>query len=65
MAFQSKQLLAIRTQIFWHRLGLEFTRLFESVYYLGPLREYPKRQYRWAGEASRCRFKGELTVLTR
>lgn len=28
---------------------LEFERLFERVRYLGPLREYPKRQYTWAG----------------
>lgn len=28
---------------------LQFEELFRSVYYLGPLREYPKRQYAWAG----------------
>jgi len=28
---------------------LAFEELFTHVYYLGPLREYPKRQYTWAG----------------
>jgi len=48
---------------FLARLGLEFTRLFESVYYLGPLREYPRRQYRWAGAKPRdVGFRGELAI---
>lgn len=28
---------------------LRFEELFSRLYYLGPLREYPKRQYVWAG----------------
>ncbi|MBS1911947.1 MAG: DUF3696 domain-containing protein [Bacteroidetes bacterium] len=28
---------------------LKFEELFSRVFYLGPLREYPKRQYSWAG----------------
>lgn len=28
---------------------LAFENLFAGIYYLGPLREYPKRQYVWAG----------------
>lgn len=28
---------------------LAFEQLFSRIYYLGPLREYPKRQYTWAG----------------
>ncbi|MBI4825396.1 MAG: DUF3696 domain-containing protein [Nitrospirae bacterium] len=28
---------------------LAFEDLFSNIYYLGPLREYPKRQYTWAG----------------
>jgi len=28
---------------------LEFEKLLSRVYYLGPLRDYPKRQYSWAG----------------
>ncbi|MCK4762940.1 MAG: DUF3696 domain-containing protein [Candidatus Aminicenantes bacterium] len=30
-------------------LQLKFEELFAGVYYLGPLRDYPKRQYIWAG----------------
>jgi len=30
-------------------LQLVLERLFAQVYYLGPLREYPQRQYTWAG----------------
>jgi len=30
-------------------LELEFERLTGRIYYLGPLREYPERQYLWAG----------------
>lgn len=28
---------------------LAFEQLFSRIYYLGPLREYPQRQYTWAG----------------
>lgn len=28
---------------------LQFEELFANLFYLGPLREYPKRQYSWAG----------------
>lgn len=31
-------------------LNLEMSRLLESVHYVGPLREKPKRLYRWSGE---------------
>jgi AAA ATPase domain/Protein of unknown function (DUF3696) len=31
-------------------LDREFEHLFESTYYLGPLREYPQRSYLWSGE---------------
>lgn len=31
-------------------LALRFENLLSSVYYVGPLREYPKRLYLWAGE---------------
>lgn len=30
-------------------LQLEFERLFGDIKYLGPLRDYPKRQYPWSG----------------
>ena len=28
---------------------LQFERMLRSVYYLGPLRDYPRREYTWAG----------------
>ena len=28
---------------------LEYEKLMDSLYYLGPLREYPRREYHWAG----------------
>lgn len=31
-------------------LVLAFEKVFSRVFYLGPLREYPKRRYVWAGE---------------
>lgn len=31
-------------------LELQFEQLFSRIFYLGPLRDYPKRQYQWAGE---------------
>jgi predicted ATPase len=34
---------------FLSEFELQFEELFGRVFYLGPLREYPKRQYSWAG----------------
>ena len=31
-------------------LVLELERMLKSVFYVGPLREYPKRLYQWSGE---------------
>ncbi|MGC1376615.1 MAG: DUF3696 domain-containing protein [Anaerolineales bacterium] len=31
-------------------LVFAFEKIFENIYYLGPLREYPNRNYGWAGE---------------
>ena len=30
---------------------LAYERLMDSIYYLGPLREYPRREYHWAGSS--------------
>ena len=30
---------------------LAYERLMDSVYYLGPLREYPQREYHWGGSS--------------
>jgi predicted ATPase len=34
---------------FLNDLALQTARLVENLHYLGPLREYPKRQYTWVG----------------
>jgi len=34
---------------FLAHLELQFEELFGRIFYLGPLRDYPKRQYSWAG----------------
>lgn len=34
---------------FLSELELEFEKMLRSVYYLGPLRDYPRREYTWAG----------------
>jgi hypothetical protein len=42
---------------------LAFEELFARIYYLGPLREYPKRQYIWAGsEPADMGQRGERVV---
>lgn len=44
-------------------LQLELERALKSICYLGPLRQYPKPSYTWAGQApSDVGFQGENTV---
>jgi hypothetical protein len=44
-------------------LALETAELFSNVYYLGPLREYPKRQYSWIGiETGDVGSRGERAI---
>ena len=44
-------------------LQLAFENLFGQVYYLGPLREYPQREYPWAGaEPADMGLRGERVV---
>ena len=41
----------------------EYEYLMDSIYYLGPLREYPRREYHWAGSSpSDVGQRGERTV---
>ena len=43
--------------------ALAFEKLMSSIAYLGPLREYPKRSYLWAGESPESvGQKGELAI---
>lgn len=39
-----------KNTVFAADLVLELERMLKSVYYVGPLREYPKRLYLWSGE---------------
>jgi predicted ATPase len=42
---------------------LTYEKVFQKTYYLGPLREYPKRSYSWAGEQPQdVGRRGELAV---
>lgn len=44
-------------------LTLAFERLFQKIFYLGPLREYPQRIYTWAGEKpSDVGLKGDQAI---
>ncbi|HEX4418533.1 MAG TPA: DUF3696 domain-containing protein [Kofleriaceae bacterium] len=44
-------------------LVLELERMLKSVFYVGPLREYPKRLYLWSGEVpDHVGVKGERAV---
>ena len=44
-------------------LQLELERVLKSIIYLGPLRQYPRPSYTWAGQApSDVGFQGESTV---
>ena len=42
---------------------LEYENRMDSLYYLGPLREYPRREYHWAGSSPEdVGQRGERTV---
>ena len=42
---------------------LAYEKLMDSIYYLGPLREYPQREYHWAGSSPEdVGQRGERTV---
>ena len=42
---------------------LAYENLMDSIYYLGPLREYPRREYNWAGSSPEdVGQRGERTV---
>lgn len=48
---------------FVNDLNLELQSLFDSLYYLGPLRSYPQRSYIWSGEEPQhVGWQGERAV---
>jgi predicted ATPase len=48
--FTDRTLLRYQNADFLAEFALETERLLSQFYYLGPLREYPQRQYGWAGD---------------
>lgn len=49
----------------WTVLALEsaYEKMIDDIYYLGPLREYPKREYQWSGSGSTdVGYRGEGTI---
>lgn len=43
--------------------GTEYESMMDSIYYLGPLREYPKREYPWSGTRPLdVGLRGERTI---
>jgi len=38
---------------FLSEFALQLEKLFSRIYYLGPLRDYPRRSYKWSGEVVR------------
>ena len=48
---------------FLRSFELEYERFMDSIYYLGPLREHPQREYGWAGSSpGDVGLRGERTV---
>jgi predicted ATPase len=48
---------------FLSEFALQLEKMFNRVYYLGPLREYPHRSYKWSGEVVRdVGLRGEQAV---
>ena len=52
-----------QNSVFLSDFELEYENLMDSLYYLGPLREHPKREYHWAGSSPEdVGQRGERTV---
>ena len=44
-------------------LEVEYERLMDNIFYLGPLREYPRRDYNWSGSSPvDVGIRGQLTM---
>lgn len=62
-AFPSEVSAYYQNIVFSSDLVLEFEKILRSIYYVGPLREYPKRLYLWAGEIpDHVGIKGEQVI---
>ncbi len=48
---------------FLNKFEIEYENLMDNIFYLGPLREYPQREYRWSGaHPVDVGLRGERTV---
>jgi predicted ATPase len=62
-AFPEEALAKFQNTFFTYDFAFELERLFGSIYYVGPLREYPQRLYLWSGEApADVGMKGDQAV---
>jgi predicted ATPase len=44
-------------------IGFQYEELMDKIYYLAPLREYPKREYQWSGASpSHVGYRGENAI---
>lgn len=61
--FPDKAKTYYKNAYFLSQFEAEFETVMDSIYYLGPLRDYPKRSYQWSGTSpSDVGMRGELTV---
>ena len=61
--FPSATRIAFQNTEFLAEFELRYEQLMDSIHYLGPLREYPQREYHWAGSSPEdVGQRGERTV---
>ncbi|MEO5332504.1 MAG: DUF3696 domain-containing protein [Magnetococcus sp. YQC-5] len=61
--FPNEALAYYKNTGFLSRFSLAFERVFERLFYLGPLRDTPKRIYKWSGEQpEHVGWRGERSV---
>jgi hypothetical protein len=61
--FPGEARLHFSAENFLPTLSLSLERVFSQIYYLGPLRDFPKRNYTWSGERPQdVGRRGELAV---
>ena len=61
--FPSEARISFQNTDFLAEFELEYEKLMDSIYYLGPLREHPQREYHWAGSSPiDVGQRGERTV---
>jgi hypothetical protein len=61
--FPGEARLHFQSGDFLQTLSLSLEQVFRQIYYLGPLRDFPKRSYTWSGEKPQdVGRRGELTI---